>query len=74
MELKNKKKLKRWIIENIEGDLRSFTYPIIKKATEKNIIKAIKNSEDAEKGTGEYYQLQDLKEDLEIFKIIEKWN
>ena len=67
------KKVKEWIIEQIENDLDSWTYPKIEKATTKNIEKAIKQQGNPEKGSGEHYQLQYLKKDLEIFKIIDKW-
>lgn len=73
MENKELKRVKKWIIENMECDLSSWTYPKIDKATKKNIEKAIKQQGNPEKGSGEYSELQDLKEDLEIFKIIEKW-
>lgn len=72
-ELKEEIKiLKRWVIINIEYDLHSFTYPLIEKATERNIEKAIEQNKDAKKGSLDYIVLQNLKEDLKVFKIIKK--
>ena len=71
--MKDLKKVKKWIIENIENDLSSWSYPKVEKATKKNIEKVIKQHGRPEKGSGDYDELQTLKEDLEIFKIIEKW-
>lgn len=64
--------LRDWVIENIEKDLESFTWPIIKKATEKNILKAIEQNKDAEKGSCKEMELNTIKEDLEIFRIIKQ--
>ena len=70
MKKKNWKILKKWIIENIELDLSTFSFPLIKKATEENIKKAIKQQGNPEKGSCVYDELQDLKEDLVVFKIV----
>ena len=72
MENKDWKKLKKWVIWNIETDLQNFTYPIINKVTEKNIKKAIEQNKWAEEegDSCDYSELQSLKEDLEIFRII----
>ena len=41
-----------------------------KKITEENIKKAIKQQGNPEKGSCVYDELQDLKEDLVVFKIV----
>lgn len=67
MNKKDLKEVKKWAIGEMECNLRSFTYPQIKKVSRKNFEEAIKQQE---KGSPE---LEDLKIDYEIFKIIEKW-
>lgn len=74
MNKKEFNKLKKWIISNIKNDLRSFTYPVIENVSENNIKRAIKQNSwvKNDKCSVNYYELQDLKDDLDIFKIIMK--
>lgn len=74
MKTENFKILKKWIIRNIEADLQNYTYPVIKKATEDNIKKAIKQNKhnEKEKGSGGYYELLNLKDDLKVFVILKE--
>lgn len=70
MEKEELKKVKKWIINEMECSLSSYTYPRIEKASHKGFKEAIKQNKDCDEKGGE---LEQLKEAYEIFKIIEKW-